>query len=237
MAIDLSDMSLRCDPAASNTFEIGDVAPFEALARAIGERWSVIDPAYLAAANTPDIIYPLELDRAPTVWEKFDLVRRNIIELGKHFLCSDYDIYARVYDWRDQPLYWTLPRLLRSKVEHAEEFLIAPAPGAEPGQNELPVYLRWLDAAANLLLLFRRVVAPTWTGGYCSASATHWDTNPTSLRQYSLQPRPEELPLVTINGGEPLPPADDPGIENLFTRMLASEFSSSGDGASGILLT
>lgn len=230
MAIDLSDMSLRCDPSASNTFEIGDVAPFEALARAIGERWSVLDPAYLAAANTPDIIYPLELDRAPTVWEKFDLVRRNIIELGKHFLCSDYEIYARVYDWRDQPLYWTLPRLLRSKVEHAEEFLIAPAPGAEPGENELPVYLRWLTAAAELLRLFRRVVAPTWTGGYCSASAYHWDTEPTTCRPYSLQPPPEELPIVTINGGEPLSPSADPGLENLFTRMLASGFSASNDG-------
>lgn len=227
MAIDLSDMSLRCDPSASNTFEIGDVAPFEALARAIGERWSVLDPAYLAAANTPDIIYPLELDRAPTVWEKFDLVRRNIIELGKHFLCSDYDIYARVYDWRDQPLYWTLPRLLRSKVEHAEEFLIAPAPGAEPGENELPVYLRWLTAAAELLRLFRRVVAPTWTGGYCSASASRFDTAPESCRPYSLQPRPEDLPAVLVNGNAP---EDDPGFESLFTQMQAAEFTTGGEG-------
>lgn len=227
MAIDLSDMAVRCDPERGEGFEIGDATPFAILARAIGERWSVLDPAYLAAANTPERIYPLELDRAPTVWAKFDFVRRNIIELGKHFLCCDYEIYARMYDWRDQPLYWTLPRLLRSRIDHAEDFLVAPAPGAEPAERETVVYSRWLTAAAELLKLFRRTVAPTWIGGYCSASALRLDTEPASCRPYSLQPPPEDLPTVEVNGDRQ---TEDPGFDGLFTRMVASDFQGGADG-------
>lgn len=227
MAIDLSDMAVRCDPESGDGFEIGDATPFAILARAIGERWSVLDPAYLAAANTPERIYPLELDRAPTVWAKFDLVRRNIIELGKHFLCCDYEIYARMYDWRDQPLYWTLPRLLRSQIDHVEDFLVAPAPGAEPAARETVVYSRWLTAAAELLKLFRRTVAPTWIGGYCSASASRLDTEPASCRPFSIDYWPEVLPIVEVNGDRQ---TEDPGFDSLFTRMVASDFQGGADG-------
>ncbi len=225
MAIDILDMVQK-----AADFEIGDMTPFAALERVIGERWSVLPPESLQAANDPDTIYPFGLDRNPTVWELFELVRKNIVKLSGHFLCTDFAIYAQRFDWRNQPLYWDVPMLLQSGIENVENFLIAPSPGSVPAIMERQLYASWLIAAARVLSLFRKIKAPTFCDGYVSASAW-WDSvEPAECIPFAPGFNPQHYyhyyPHVIINGVEEF--ESNRSLADIFDNMAGAQIEDGG---------
>ena len=163
MAIDITDIG------ACERKDLGDALPLAALTRAIGERWSVV-PQGGRPANIADI-YPLDLDRYPTSYDRLAAIRDNVLALAPFFLnldASENDYFG----WSMQPWYFDRDYIARTNPG----ILNLPRKGSCWGRDEPDVYRAFLSSAAYWLSRFRFRPATAFVHGWWRKSVDHTET-------------------------------------------------------------